>query len=71
MSLYVCEIKENLLITHDGHIQLGIYNLSLKEFFENSKIEYMETYWIPDTFNKRYKRLNYQKHLLQRGQNLD
>lgn len=63
MSLYVHQLNETTLITHDGYVQLGIYQMSLEKFFSMVKVEYIETYWVPDVFTKRYKRVNYQKHL--------
>jgi hypothetical protein len=63
MTLYVVEIGENKLITHDGEVQLGVFFTSMRQFLEEAKADYTETYWIPDTFSHRYKRNNYQKHL--------
>lgn len=63
MTLYVYELNENTLITHDGHVQLGLYNMGLEEFLSKAQVEYTETYWLPDVFTRRYKRANYQKHL--------
>jgi hypothetical protein len=63
MTLYVYQKNENTLITHDGDVQLGIYFMSLEKFNSLSKVNYQQTYWIPDVFKNRYKRLNYQKHL--------
>lgn len=63
MTHYVVEIEENKLITHDGEVQLGIFYMPMEQFLEIVGIEYTETYWLPDTFSKRYKRLNYQNHL--------
>ena len=63
MSLYVHQLNKTTLITHDGYVQLGIYQMSLEKFFSMVKVEYIETYWVPDVFTKRYKRVNYQKHL--------
>ena len=63
MIHYVYQMNETTLITHDGYVQLGVYNMTMKEFLTQSQVEYTETYWLPDTFSKRYKRANYQKHL--------
>ena len=63
MSLYVYKLNENTLITHDGYNQLGICNSTLEDFLDKAQIEYIETYWLPDTFSTRYKRANYQKHM--------
>lgn len=63
MTLYVVEIEQNKLLTHDGEVQLGIFFTSMSQFLKEAKVNYTETYWIPDAFSHRYKRLNYQKHL--------
>jgi len=63
MTLYVHQLNETTLITHDGYVQLGLFHMSLEKFFSMVKAEYIETYWVPDVFTKRYKRANYQKHL--------
>ena len=63
MTLYFVKVNENMLITHDGEVQLGLYNTTLENFMSMTKEEYTETYWMPDTFSQRYKRNNYQKHL--------
>lgn len=63
MTHYVVEIKENVLITHDGEVQLGLFFMSMKDFLNKAKVQYTETYWLPDTFSQRYKRVSYQKHL--------
>jgi hypothetical protein len=63
MTLYVVEIEKNTLITHDGEVQLGMYNMSITQFLEKVSVEYVKTYWLPDTFSQRYKRVNFQKHL--------
>jgi hypothetical protein len=63
MTLYVVQVEENKLITHDGEVQLGMFSMTVKQFLESVREEYIETYWLPDTFSHRYKRVNYQKHL--------
>ena len=63
MTLYIYELNENTLITHDGYMQLGIHNMKLEEFLNKAQVEYTQTYWVPDVFTKRYKRAKYQKHL--------
>lgn len=68
MTLYVVQIKENVLITHDGNVQLGIFYTSLENFMTLQKSDYIETYWIPDPMSKRYKRISYQKHLRSNGE---
>lgn len=66
MKLYVHKLNENTLVTHDGHVQLGIYNMTIEQFMNKSEIDYIETNWVPDIFANRYKRVNYQK-LLQKA----
>lgn len=63
MTLYVVKINEDMLITHDGEVQLGIYHTTIENFMSMAKENYIETYWMPDVFCHRYKRNNYQKHL--------
>jgi hypothetical protein len=63
MTLYVVEIEKNKLITHDGEVQLGMYFMSIDQFLEKASVDYVTTYWLPDTFSHRYMRVNYQKHL--------
>ncbi len=63
MTFFVVELEENKLLTHDGEVQLGIFNMSLESFMSMTKVKYQETYWIPDVAGNRYKRVNYQKHI--------
>ena len=63
MTLYVVKVNEDMLITHDGEVQLGIYHSTLENFMSMTKETYIETYWMPDVFSHRYKRNNYQKHM--------
>jgi hypothetical protein len=66
MTLYFYQLDEDTIITHDGYCQLGIYlKMSKEKFLSMVKVEYIEVYWIPDIFTKRYKRTNYQKLLKQ------
>ncbi len=62
-TLYVFQ-SEDRLITHDGHVQLGCHNMTMEKFmsFERENIQYIETYWMPDVFGKRYQRSNFQAH---------
>jgi hypothetical protein len=53
------------LITHDGYIQIGIFHHSLEDHLRlNSEVEWQVTYWMPDVFTNRYKRLSYQQHMI-------
>tara|TARA_Y100000817_G_C16786410_1_gene513034 strand:+ start:796 stop:1074 length:279 start_codon:yes stop_codon:yes gene_type:complete len=50
-------------ITHDGYMQLGIHSHSLERHLELCpSINWIETYWLPDIFAKRYKRASFQTH---------
>lgn len=60
--LYYYIVNENTAITHDGYVQLGVIH-DLEFFLKNVKTPYQETYWLPDSFENRYKRVNYQRHL--------
>jgi hypothetical protein len=62
LMLYYYRVDDNNFITHDGYCQLGIFH-DLDFFLQNVKIQYTETYWLPDVFSKRYKRINFQTHL--------
>ena len=59
--LYVKEIGPKRVLTHDGHVELGIINLSLKRFLELVGVPVLVVYWKPDPLGRRYPRLNYQK----------
>ena len=62
MTLYLHEDDENHCITHDGYIQIGSFPHSVKEHIKlNPDIEWVETYWVPDCFGKRYKRASFQR----------
>lgn len=62
-KLFVVKLEENKLLTHDGDVQLGIFHMTLDEFMKMAQADFQETYWIPDSVQNRYKRVNYQKHL--------
>jgi hypothetical protein len=62
-KLFVVEIEKNLLITHDGEFQLGVFKMDLETFLQKAKVPFEQTYWLPDIASKRYKKINYQKHL--------
>lgn len=69
-TLYVVDIGDNRLVTHDGHVQLGCHKMTLEQFmsYDRGHIRYLETYWMPDTFGKRYRRANYQAHMIVSGE---
>jgi hypothetical protein len=62
MTLYLYEDDENHCTTHDGYIQIGSFPHSSEEHIKlNPEIEWVETYWVPDCFGKRYKRASFQR----------
>jgi hypothetical protein len=66
---FVCEIEPNVLITHDGFVQLGIFHHSLEDHLRlNSGTEWQVTYWTPDPLGTRYKRINFQ-HTMRANEN--
>ena len=62
-TLYVVQV-DGCLVTHDGHMQLACHKMTMEKFmsFDRGHIRYVETYWLPDPFGKRYKRSNFQAH---------
>ena len=59
-TLYICDIGNGECVTHDGYIQIGIFNHSVEKHLElNPTIDWQVTYWMPDIFINRYKRANY------------
>ena len=62
-TLYIHKLGDECCITHDGYIQLGIFNHSVEKHKQmNSTINWVETYWIPDVFKNRYPRATMQAH---------
>ena len=61
--LYYFQNGDNHIITHDGFVQLGSLHCTVEWFLEHAEVEVCETYWLPDTFGKRYPRPNYQRHV--------
>ena len=61
-QLFIVEIGENKCVTHDGYIQIGIFDHSLEKHIELCPtIDWQVTYWMPDVFINRYKRVSFQK----------
>jgi hypothetical protein len=61
-TLYICQIGDSECLTHDGYIQIGIFNHSVEKHLElNPTIDWQITYWMPDVFANRYKRVSFQK----------
>ena len=68
-TLYVYQ-SDDCLITHDGHVQLGCHKMTMEQFmsYDRGHIRYLETYWLPDIFGRRYQRANYQAHMTVSGE---
>ena len=61
-TLYIHPLGKTSCLTHDGYIQIGVFNHSLQKHLElNPTINWVETYWYPDIFSNRYKRANFQQ----------
>ena len=59
-TLYVWE-GDGYLVTHDGHVQLGVFHHTMEEHIHiNPHIHWQETYWLPDPLGLRYRRVNFQ-----------
>jgi hypothetical protein len=65
--IYVCQISENHLITHDGHVQLGSLHCTLEWYLDKVQVPVSVVYWIPNAFGSRYPRVNYQRHMAVAG----
>ena len=60
-QLFVVSIGDKSCVTHDGYIQIGIFNHSVEKHLEmNPLIDRQVTYWMPDPLGLRYKRANFQ-----------
>jgi|TARA_B100000902_G_scaffold396154_1_gene456450 hypothetical protein len=61
-QLFVVDTGDNECVTHDGYIQIGIFNHSVEKHLElNPLIDWQVTYWMPDVWANRYKRVSFQK----------
>ena len=61
-QLFIVEISDNECVTHDGYIQIGVFNHSVEKHLElNPLIDWQITYWMPDPFCIRYKRASFQR----------
>ena len=61
-QLFVVSIGDDKCVTHDGYIQIGIFNHSIEKHLElNPLIAWQVTYWMPDIWANRYKRVSFQK----------
>ena len=59
--LYIVDIEEGTIITHDGHVEVGIFHTTLEKFVSMVKVEYQIVYWKPDPLGCRYPRVNFQR----------
>jgi len=60
-QLFIVSIGENECVTHDCYIQIGIFNHSVEKHLElNPTIDWQVTYWMPDIWANRYKRVSFQ-----------
>ena len=61
-QIFIVPLNENKCLTHDGYIQIGIFNHSMQRHMEiNPCIDWQEVYWFPDIFKDRYKRVKFQR----------
>ena len=61
-TLYLYELEDGGCIMHDGYIQIGIMKHSVEKHMElNPTVNWIVTYWCPDIFANRYKRVSFQK----------
>lgn len=60
--IYVYALTENKCITHDGDVELGVFNFGVDKYLELCDVEAMEVHWKPDPHGCRYKRVNFQRH---------
>lgn len=61
-ELYITPLNENKCLTHDGYIQIGIFNHSADKHIElNPCMIWKKVYWYPDIFKNRYKRVKFQR----------
>ncbi len=60
-QLFVVNTGDNECVTHDGYIQIGIFNHSVEKHLKlNPTIDWQVTYWMPDIWANRYKRVSFQ-----------
>ena len=62
MTLYLFQDNQDHCISHDGYIQIGSFPHSVEEHMKlNPTVDWVVTYWLPDCFGKRYKRVSFQR----------
>jgi hypothetical protein len=67
-QLFIVDIGNGECVTHDGYIQIGVFDHSVEKHIELSNaicgdnpIDWQVTYWMPDPFCIRYKRASFQR----------
>ena len=61
-KLFIVDIDNGKCVTHDGYIQIGIFNHTVEKHIElNHTVDWQITYWMPDVWMNRYKRVSFQK----------
>jgi len=61
-KLFIVDIGNGECVTHDGYIQIGIFNHTVEKHLElNPLVDWKITYWMPDIWMNRYKRISFQK----------
>ena len=61
-QLFLVPDGDDRCITHDGHVQMGSFNHSVEKHLELCPDQdWQVTYWMPDVFADRYKRVSFQK----------
>ena len=61
-QLFIVDIGNGECATHDGYIQIGVFSHTVEKHLElNSLVNWQVTYWMPDIWMNRYKRVSFQK----------
>lgn len=62
-TLYLFRTGEATCVSHDSYIQMGAMSHSVEHHIKlNPGINWVETHWLPDIFQNRYKRASFQAH---------
>ena len=61
-QLFIVDIGNGECATHDGYIQIGVFSHTVEKHLElNPLVNWQVTYWMPDIWMNRYKRVSFQK----------
>ena len=61
-QLFIVDIGNGECVTHDGYIQIGVFSHTVEKHLElNPLVNWQVTYWMPDIWMNRYKRVSFQK----------